>query len=97
MYFLGEKYTKVTLWEGMVQPLHRAMGDLVWYLGQLALVSEIFSTLELEYGTMASFHILIQNSYKLQQGKTEKSHIVCNLIGGGTECGTTGISDNVEC
>ena len=41
-------------------------------LGPQALVAEIINKLELKYGTMGSFDILIQNFYKLQQGKTEK-------------------------
>ena len=57
----------------MVQSLCRAMPDLVWYLGLQALASEIINNkLELVYVTMASFDILMQNVYKLQQGKTEK-------------------------
>ena len=36
------------------------------------IVSEMIKRLELVYGTMASFDILMQNFYKLQQGKTEK-------------------------
>ena len=49
-----------------------AMADLVQYLGLQAPVSEVINKLELVYGTVASFYILMQNLYKLQQGKTEK-------------------------
>ena len=63
---------EATLMEGMVQSLHWAVADLVWYLGPQALVSEIINKLELVYGTMASFDILMQNVYKLQQDRTEK-------------------------
>ena len=48
------------------------MADLVWYLSLQAPGSEIRNKLELVYGTGASFDILMQNFYKLQQGKTEK-------------------------
>ena len=48
------------------------MADLVWYLGLEALVAEIINKLELVYGIVASFDILMQIIYKLQQGKTEK-------------------------
>ena len=64
--------TEVTLWEGIVWSLCRATADLVWYLGLQALVAEILNKLELVYGTMASFDILMQNFYNLQQGKIEK-------------------------
>ena len=65
-----QSHTEVTLWEGMVWC--RAMANLVWNLWPQALVSEIINKLELVYGTVASFDILIQNFYKLQQGRTEK-------------------------
>ena len=35
-------------------------------------MAEIINKLELIYGAMVSFDILMQNFYKLQQGKTEK-------------------------
>ena len=58
--------------EGIIWSLCRAVADLVQYPGPQALVLEIINKLELVYGTMASFNILMQNFYKLQQGKTEK-------------------------
>ena len=48
-----------------------AMTDLVQCLGPQAPVAEIINKLELVYGTVASFDILMQIFYKLQQGKTE--------------------------
>ena len=48
------------------------MADPVWYLGLQSPVSEIINKLELIYGTVASFDILKQSFYKLQQGKMEK-------------------------
>ena len=58
--------------EGMVQSLHCTAADLVQYLDLQALASEIINKLELVYGTIASFSVLMQNLYKLQQGRTEK-------------------------
>ena len=46
----------------MVWSLCTAMANLVWYLGLQATVSEI----------IIIFDILMQNFYKLQQGKSEK-------------------------
>ena len=63
---------EVTLREGIVQSLHGTTADLTQYLGLHAPVSEIINKLELIYGTVASFNILMQHFYKLQQGKTEK-------------------------
>ena len=67
-----QSHTEAKLRERMVQSLHGTAADLVQYLGLQALVSEIINKLELVYDTMASFDILIQNLYNLQQGKSEK-------------------------
>ena len=48
------------------------MADLVQYLGVQAPVSEIINNLDLVYGSMAYFNILMQKFYNLQQGKREK-------------------------
>ena len=63
-----QSHTEATLREGMVWSSCGTMADLVQYLGLQALVSEIISKLELVYGTVTSFDILMQNLYKLQQG-----------------------------
>ena len=65
-----QNHTEETLQEGMLWSLCRAVADLVPYLGLQPLVLEIINMLELVYGTLASFDILIL--YKLQQGKAEK-------------------------
>ena len=52
-----QSHTEVTLWEGMVQSLHRAMADLVQHLGP----SIRNYKLELVHGTIISFDILMQN------------------------------------
>ena len=70
-----QSHTEVTLWEEIVQSLCGAAADLVQYLGLQTLLSEIINKLELVYGTVASFDILMQNFYKLQQGRTEKCDI----------------------
>ena len=57
-------HTEVTLQEGMVQSLHGATADFVQYLGTQALVEVIINKLELLYGTVASFDILMPKFYK---------------------------------
>ena len=59
-------------------------------------MSEIINKLELVYGTVASFNILMQNFHKLHQGKTEKVSSIGNTLGGGAECGSARISYDVE-
>ena len=66
-----QSHTEATLREGMICLLWEAMADLVLYLGPHAPVSEI-NKLEVVYGTIASFDVLMQNLYRLQQGKMEK-------------------------
>ena len=58
--------------KGLVHSLWRAMADLVQYLGLHAPVSDIINKLELVYGTIATFDVLIQNFYKLHQRRMEK-------------------------
>ena len=55
-----QSHTGVKLREGIVWSLHRATADLVGYLGLQAPVSKIMNKLELVYGIVASFVILIQ-------------------------------------
>ena len=66
-----QSHTEATLRERIVWSLCRAAADLVWYLGLQAPVAEIINKLEFAYGTLAYFDILMQNIYKLQQGKME--------------------------
>ena len=67
-----QSHTVAKFWEGMVWSLCRATANLVWYLGLQALVSEIINRFKLVYGTIASIDILLQNFYKVQQGRAEK-------------------------
>ena len=46
--------------------------DLVWYLGLHAQVSQNMEKPELEYGTITSFNVLMQNLYKLSHTRTER-------------------------
>ena len=67
-----QSHTEATLRKGKVQSLCRTEADLIQYLGLQALVAETINKLELVYGTVASFDIMMQNFHKLQQGKMEK-------------------------
>ena len=58
------------------------MADLVWYLGLHAPVSGKINKLELMYGTVASFDVLMQNFYKLQWGKIEKVPVYVTQLEG---------------
>ena len=58
--------------EGIVHSLWGAVADLFQSLGLHGAVSHIINKLELMCGTIASFNILMQNFYKLQQGRMER-------------------------
>ena len=49
--------------------------DLVQYLEPHALVSQIIEKLELVYGTITFFNMLMQNFHHLQQEKTERVQV----------------------
>ena len=51
-------------------------------LGLNALVSKIRNKLKLVYGTIASFDVLMQNFYKLQQGRMEKVPVYVTQLEG---------------
>ena len=91
-----KSHTVATLREGLVWSLYGVAADLVSYLGSQAPVSEIIDKLELVCSTMASFDILMQNVYKLLQGKTKKWQYIYIPIVGGTECGLAGIPYDVQ-
>ena len=77
-----QSYTEGILREGIVYLLWGAVADLGHYLGPHAPVSEIINKLELLYGTIASFHVLIQKFYKLHKGEMEKIPAYMTLMEG---------------
>ena len=60
---LMQSHTGEALRLVIVHSLWGAVADLVWYLGPHAPVSDIINKLELVYGTVASFDVLMQNFY----------------------------------
>ena len=56
-----QSHTEATLREGIVYSLWEATADLLQYLGLHAPVSHIINKLELLYGIVASFDVLMQN------------------------------------
>ena len=46
-----------------------AVADMAWYMGPTASVSNILENLLVIFGTLASFDVLMQNFYKITQGK----------------------------
>ena len=67
-----QSHTETTLREGIVWFFYRAAADQACNLGPQAPVAEVINKLELVYGPLAYFDILMQIFYKLQEVKTEK-------------------------
>ena len=58
--------------ESIVRSLKGAVADMAWYMGPTASVTNILQKLAVIFGTMASFHDLMQNFYKVTQGNHKK-------------------------
>ena len=59
-------------------------------------MSAIINKLKLAYGTVASFNILMHFFLQITTEEYREGDSICNLIGGGTECGSTGIPYNLS-
>ena len=58
------------------------ISGLVCYLGSNAPVSYMLKKLELIYGMVVFFNILMQNIFRLQQGEIEKVSVYINCLEG---------------
>ena len=67
-----DHYLESVVWESIVQSLKGAMVDMAQYMGPTASVTEILQKLRVSFGTVASFHIIMQNFYKVTQGNHKK-------------------------
>ena len=67
-----QSHTEAILREGIVDSLWGATADLIQYLGPHAPVSHVLDKVELMFDTIASFDVLMQNFYKLKQGRMER-------------------------
>ena len=65
-------HSEATFGEGITDFSCDAPTDLVCYLGQNAPVSHMLNKLHLMYVMVASFDIIMQTFYRLQQAKTER-------------------------
>ena len=55
-----------------MRSLKGAVADMAQYMGPTASVSDILDKLTVIFGKVASFDVLMQNSYKITQGNNEK-------------------------
>ena len=73
-------HPKVASRETIVWSLSGVVANLMWYLSTYAPVFQMVDKLELIFGLVASFDILMQNIYRLQQLRT-KQMSVTNMEG----------------
>ena len=55
-----------------IRSLKGAAADMAWYMGSTTSVAHILQKLSVNFGTVASFDVLMQNLYKVTQGNNEK-------------------------
>ena len=66
-----KSYGEVNLWEAITCSLKGTAADFIWYMGQGTSVMEILDMLMTICGMVASFDVLMQCFYGLQQEKGE--------------------------
>ena len=67
-----DHYPESVVWKSIVQSLKGAAADMAQYKGPTASVREILQKFTVIFGMVASFDVLMQNFYKVTQGKKEK-------------------------
>ena len=67
-----DHYPESVVWESMVQSLKGAVAGMAWYMGSTASVREILQKLMVIFRMVASFDVLMQNFYKVNQGNNKK-------------------------
>ena len=69
-------YPESVVCESIVRCLKGAVADMAQYMGPTASVSDILQKLTVIFGTVTSFDVLMQNVYKVTQGKPQKSALI---------------------
>ena len=67
-----DHYLESVVWETIVRSLKGAVADMAWYMGPTGSVAHILQKLTIIFGTVASFHVLMQDFYKVTQGNHVK-------------------------
>ena len=69
---IKDHYPELVVRESIMRSLKGAVADMAHYMGPTAGVSEILEKLPVNFGTVVSFDMLMQNFYKTTQGGNEK-------------------------
>ena len=70
--FIMDHYLELVVQESIVRSLKGEVVDMAQYMGPTTSMTIILQKLAVIYGTIASFNILMQNFYKVNQGNHEK-------------------------
>ena len=70
--YVKDHYPELVVWESTVRSLKGTVADMAWHMGPTTSMAHILQKLTIIVGTMASFDILMQNFYKVTQGKHKK-------------------------
>ena len=70
------KYTghqlEAVVWESIVQSLTGAVVDMAMYMGPTTSMAHILQKLMVNFGTVVSFNVLMQNMYQVMDGNLKK-------------------------
>ena len=78
---IKDHYPEVVVQESIMRSLKGAVADMACYMGSTAGVSKILEKLSIIFGTVASFDALMQNFYKISQGKEKVPSFMTKLEG----------------
>ena len=67
-----DHYPESVVWESIIRSLKGAAVDMAQYMGPTASVAHILQKVLVNFGTVASFNVLMQNFNKGMQGNNEK-------------------------
>ena len=69
---IKDHYLESVVWESIVRLLKGAAAHMAQCMGPTTSMAHILQILTIIFGTVVSFDVLIQNFYKVTQGKHEK-------------------------
>ena len=69
---IKDQYPEAVVWESIIRSWKGAAADMARYVGPTTSLDHILQNLQVIFGMVASFDILMQNFYKVTQGNNEK-------------------------
>ena len=78
---IKDHYPEAVFQESIIRSLKGPVADMACYMGPTAGFSKILEKLSVIFGTVASFDVLMQNFYKILQGKEKVPSFMTKLEG----------------